>query len=146
MANLLDGLDKLISDIAGPLVFTDASLIRKARIADGRGGFVESQAETPCKVLVSDYSAFARASYGSQADSKLKIANTDRKLLVLGYGLTPPPVPGNVLAVNGYRWLLVTTTSRDPASATFEFQGRPDGVYTPIPIGMFSAEFSGEFA
>jgi hypothetical protein len=138
MANLLDGLDKLISDIAGPLVFTDGSLIRKARIADGRGGFVESQAETPCKVLVSDYSAYSKAS--------LKMADTDRKLLVLGYGLTPPPVPGNVLAVNGYRWLLVTTTSRDPASATFEFQGRPDGVYAPIPIGMFSAEFSEEFA
>jgi len=138
MANLLAGLDKLISDIAGPLVFTDGSLIRKARTPDLRGGFIESQAETPCKVLVSDYSAFAKSS--------LKMADTDRKLLVLGYGLEPPPVPGNVIAVNGYRWLLVTTTSRDPASAKFEFQGRPDGVYTPIPIDMFSAEFSGEFA
>lgn len=138
MSNLLTGLDKLISDVAGPLLFSDGVLIRKGRIADGRGGWIESESATACKVLVADYSAYSKSSLG--------IPDTDRKLMVLGYGLTPPPVPGNVLAVNGYRWVLVTTTSRDPASATFEFQGRPDGVYVAASIDMFSAEFSGEFA
>lgn len=122
MTNLLTGLDKLIADIAGPLVFTPATLIRKTRTADGRGGWTETETSVDCQVLVSDYSAFSKSSLG--------IPDTDRKLMVLGYGLTPPPVPGNVIAVAGYRWVLVTTTSRDPASATFEFQGRPDGVAT----------------
>lgn len=122
MTNLLTGLDKLIADIAGPLVFTPATLIRKTRTADGRGGWTETETSVACQVLVSDYSAFSKSSLG--------IPDTDRKLMVLGYGLTPPPVPGNVIAVAGYRWVLVTTTSRDPASATFEFQGRPDGAAT----------------
>lgn len=120
MANLLSGLDKLIADVAGPLVFTDATLIRKTRTADSRGGFTEAEAEADCKVLVTDYSAWSKANLG--------VADTDRKILVLGYGLTPPPAPGNVIAVGGYRWVIIQTT-RDPANATYECQGRPDGAY-----------------
>lgn len=122
MTNLLTGLDKLIADIAGPLVFTPATLIRKTRTSDGRGGFTEAETSVDCQVLVSDYSAFSKSSLG--------IPDTDRKLLVLGHGLSPPPVPGNVIALAGYRWVLVATTTRDPAGATFEFQGRPDGATT----------------
>jgi len=118
VTNLLTGLDKLISDIAGPLVFSDATLIRRARVADGRGGFTETETEAACKALVTDYSAYSKANLG--------IGDTDRKILLLGYGLTPPPVPDNVIVVDAYRWKIVATT-RDPAKATYECQGRPDG-------------------
>jgi len=118
MANLLSGLDKLVADIAGPLVFSAGIIVRKARTPDSRGGFTETETETACKLLLDDYSAFARTSLG--------IPDTDRKILVLGHGLTPPPTPGNVLVVDGYRWVVIAT-KRDPAKAIYECQGRPDG-------------------
>jgi hypothetical protein len=118
MANLLTGLDKLIADIAGPLVFSAGSLRRASRVPDGRGGWTETEAGEDCKVLVEDYSAFSKSSLG--------IPDTDRKILVLGYGLTPPPVPGNILVIDGYRWVIVTT-KRDPAKAVYECQSRPSG-------------------
>ena len=118
MANLLTGLNKLASDIAGPLLFSDGSLRRVARVSDGRGGQTETETAAACKVLVEDYSAFAKSSLG--------IPDTDRKILVLGYGLSPPPLPGNILVINGYRWVIVTT-KRDPAEAVYECQSRPSG-------------------
>lgn len=119
MTNLLTGLDKLIADIAGPLVFGAASLRRVARVADGRGGQTETETAADCQVLVTDYSAFSKSSLG--------IPDTDRKILVLGHGLTPPPAPGNILVIDGYRWVIVQTT-RDPAKAVYECQSRPSGV------------------
>ena len=118
MANLLTGLDKLIADIAGPLVFSSASLRRVARVSDSRGGQTETETAADCKALVTDYSAFSKSSLG--------IPDTDRKILVLGHGLTPPPSPGNILVIDGYRWVIVATT-RDPAKAVYECQSRPSG-------------------
>lgn len=122
MTNLLTGLDKLIADVAGPLLFSPAQIIRKARTADGRGGFTEAETASACEALVTEYSAFVKGQLG--------IPDTDRKVLVLGHGLDPAPVPGNVLVVDGYRWVIVTTT-RDPAKAVYECQGRADGAYVP---------------
>lgn len=118
MANFLTGLDKLIADIAGPLVFSAGVLVRQTRTADGRGGFTETETETACQVLVDDYSAFTKGSLG--------IPDTDRKIQVLGYGLTPPPVPGNLIVIDGYRWKIIAT-KRDPAEAVYECQSRPSG-------------------
>lgn len=118
MTNLLTGLDKLIADIAGPLVFSPASLRRVARVSDGRGGQTETEVPVDCQALVTDYSAFSKSSLG--------IPDTDRKILVLGHGLTPPPAPGNILVIDGYRWVIVATT-RDPAKAVYECQSRPSG-------------------
>jgi len=118
MVNILTGLDKLIADVAGPLLFSDAVLIRKARTSDGRGGWTETETEADCSALVVDYSAFSKSSLG--------IPDTDRKVMILGHGLSPVPQPGNVVVVDGYRWVIVATT-RDPAKAVYECQGRPDG-------------------
>jgi len=121
MANLLTGIDKLVADIAGPLLFAAAVLVRQTRVADGRGGWTVTDAEEACKALVTDYSAFSRGSLG--------IPDTDRKVLVLGHGLTAPPVPGNLLTIDGYRWRIVATT-RDPAKAVYECQATPAGADT----------------
>ena len=118
MTNLLTGLDKLIADIAGPLVFSPASLRRVARVPDGRGGQTETETAVDCQALVTEYSLHARTALG--------IPDTDRKIMVLGYGLTPPPMTGNLLVVDGYRWVIVQTT-RDPAKAVYECQCRPSG-------------------
>ncbi len=118
MSNLLTGIDKLVADIAGPLLFSAGSLRRVARVADGRGGQTEAETPVDCQALVTDYSAFSKSSLG--------IPDTDRKILVLGHGLTPPPAPGNILVIDGYRWVIVQTT-RDPAKAVYECQSRPSG-------------------
>jgi hypothetical protein len=118
MTNLLTGIDKLVADIAGPLLFGAAVLVRQSRVADGRGGWTLTDAEEACQALVTDYTAFSRTSLG--------IPDTDRKILVLGHGLTAPPVPGNLLTIDGYRWRVVQTT-RDPAKAVYECQCRPSG-------------------
>jgi hypothetical protein len=135
--NLLTGLDRLIADIAGPLMFSPALLIRKARVADTRGGFVETETASDCQALVIDYTATARAQIG--------IPDTDRNIMILGHGLSVPPIPGNVIAIDGYRWVVIQTT-RDPAKAVYECQARPDGVYILPLTGLFSSEFSSEFA
>jgi hypothetical protein len=118
VSNLLTGLDKLIADIAGPLVFSAASLRRVARVSDGRGGWTETEAAEVCQALVTDYSAYAKGSLG--------IPDTDRKILLLGHGLTLPPQPGNIIVIEAYRWVIVQTM-RDPAKAVYECQSRPSG-------------------
>lgn len=117
MSNLLTGLDKLIADIAGPLVFGDGTLTRvTGRVSDGRGGFTETRTQVACKALVTEYSAFLKAQLGLTA--------AQRKIMVLGYGLSPPPAQGDVVGVAG-GWWIVEEVVRDPAAATFECQAKP---------------------
>ncbi len=117
MSNLLTGLDKLISDIAGPLLFESATLTRAgSRSIDAETGQTFETTETEaCQALVTDYTAFQRAQAG--------IPSNERKILVLGHGLSQEPRPGDRIMINGYNWSVIET-SRDPAKATYECRSK----------------------
>ncbi|HPE48702.1 MAG TPA: hypothetical protein PLR76_09900 [Hyphomonas sp.] len=109
---ILDDVPGIIAGAAGDLLFKDAVHTRTtARTSDGRGGFTETTANATVRALLTDYTAFQRLSLG--------IPSNERKILVLGHGLDPVPVPGDTITYEGYAWSVVET-SRDPAKAVYE--------------------------
>lgn len=92
---------------------------------DGQGGWIRSgPVEHPCKVLLTDYSDFRRASLGIPA--------TDRLVLLLGASLPVGVIPsaGNkISAPDPAHGLAVTTfeviaKTGDPAAALYKLQAR----------------------
>jgi hypothetical protein len=128
VTNLLTGLDKLISEIAGPLLFSDGIIVRgTAAVSDGRGGFVDADPEAySCKCLVTDYTDYQRATGG--------IPRKDRKIIVLGASTSVTPQTGDMIVTGGREWQVIELTS-DPANATYEAQGR-GGQPTEIAVAL----------
>lgn len=128
MSNLLTGLDKLISDVAGPLLFSDGIIVRRTEpVSDGRGGFTDADPEAyACKCLVTDYTDYQRATAG--------IPRKDRKILVLGASSTVTPAANDIIVTGGREWQAIEISS-DPANATYEVQGR-GGLPTEIAVAL----------
>ena len=128
MANLLTGIDKLVADIAGPLLFTSGVLVRRGAVTpDGRGGFTDADPEAyACECLVTDYTDFQRMAYG--------VPGKDRKILILGATVAVKPLPGDVVVTGGRQWSIVEVSS-DPAGATYTAQGT-GGTATEIAIAI----------
>lgn len=112
-------LDDIAEEIHDALAadFRDATLkVPGAATSDGQGGFTYgSPTEHACKAIVDQYSAFRR-----QADG---IPANDRRIIVLGHGLTVDPKPGHTITAEGRDWSVIDV-SRDPAGASWELQGR----------------------
>ena len=115
--SLLTGLDKLIADVAGPLVFQRASLLRGSgySISAATGQMVNTQTTEDIQVIEADYTDRHRAS--------LDIPDQDRRLSILGYGVATPR-PGDRVSVRGFIWEIVNI-ARDPAGALYDCQVKP---------------------
>ena len=113
---ILDDIPGILSAAAGDLLFTDATLKTvSGRTTDGRGGWTQSTTSTACKALVTDYSAFMRATAG--------IGSDERKVIILGHELGVVPEPEDTVTVEGKDWRIIEV-SRDPASATYECRAK----------------------
>jgi hypothetical protein len=110
--SLLDSIPEIVRATLGELVFSDATITRVAsKVADARGGFVETPAEPePCKAIVTTYSDFIRAAGNIGAD--------ERKVIIIGKGLSSPPSPSQVVAIEAENWQIVEV-SRDPSGAVY---------------------------
>jgi hypothetical protein len=118
--NILSGVAGIVYEAAGPLLFTDAVMYTQANGSlDSYGQFVSTGDPQDCAVLEADYTTLHRASKN--------IPETHRKLLVLGYGLSEVPKPGDKIDLEGLRWEIVET-SRDPAGAVYSCQSKPIGL------------------
>lgn len=114
--SILDGLAAGISDALSDVFHDGVLLVPGQRVRDGQGGWKAGEPiPYPCKALVDDYSDYRRAAVGIPAN--------DRKILILGHGLTVEPRPGHTITAEGRDWQIVGV-SRDPAGATWEVQGR----------------------
>jgi hypothetical protein len=117
--SLLTGLNKLVADVAGPLLFEQARLLRGGSysINPATGQTVFTPSTEYVKAIESDYSAFHRQS--------LDIPDINRKLSILGYQVTTPR-PGDRVSIRGIIWEIVRV-ERDPANALYECEVKPIG-------------------
>jgi hypothetical protein len=116
--SFLDDLPDLIADALGDDFRNGVLKIPGTSSPDGQGGWIPSDpVEHTCKALVDDYSDFRRSALG--------IPGVDRKIIVLAATVQggARPAVGHTLSIEGRDWQLVGV-SRDPASATWECQGR----------------------
>jgi hypothetical protein len=117
--SLLTGLNKLVADIAGPLLFEQAKLLRGGSYSINplTGQTVFTPSTEYVKAIEGDYSAFHRQS--------LDIPDINRKLSILGYQVTTPR-PGDRVSIRGVIWEIVRV-ERDPANALYECEVKPIG-------------------
>lgn len=118
--SLLAGIDKLISQVAGPLVFEQAQLLRTgaASIDPATGQTSSANAPEDIKAIEEDYSAFHRASLG--------IPSVQRKINVIGYGVDIPRA-GDQVNLRGIVWE-ISSVGNESAGALYTCHAVPVGV------------------
>lgn len=118
---LLDGgISKIVTGALSGL-FLNHVLIRKTTTSDPNKPWekaVTAETNYSCKAVALDYKAH-------EVDGE-RVKQTDKKILILAGTLSVEPQMGDYIQLVGEtrRYNLVSPVKKDPASATYECQGR----------------------
>jgi len=119
--SILDGID---ADVAAAVadIFEEATHRHTgSQVSDSRGGTTRTASTQTVNVLVTDYKDYIRATSG--------IPSNERKVMVQGFGMSPPPAPDDVIVKGSEAWHVIEV-SKDPADAIYTCRCRPVAVPT----------------